>query len=347
MISFASDYIEGAHEAILQRFHETNLVPQTGYGEDEYCRSAKEKIRRACDAENADVFFLVGGTQTNQVVISTLLRPIEGAVCVQTGHIAVHEAGAIESTGHKVLPLPAHDGKMQAEDLRSYLTDFFANPTCDHMVFPGMVYISHPTEYGTLYTRSELAELHQVCLTWHLPLYIDGARLGYALTSPASDLPLPELARLCDVFYIGGTKVGALCGEAVVFPRGNAPEHFMTYVKQRGAMLAKGRLLGIQFDTLFTDHLYEKLGAHANRMAEKMVALFVRHGFAMACASPTNQQFVIMSHSQIEALSQDVIFEFWEKKDETHDVVRFVTSWATSEDQLRALDACLARIAEL
>ena len=257
MLFFENDYGEGAHSAILKRLSETNFEKLSGYGSDTYTQSAKEKIRNACAAPDADVFFLMGGTQTNAIVISTLLKRYEGVVCAQTGHINSHEAGAIEYTGHKVLALPQHNGKIAADELRQYLTGFYADENHEHMVFPGMVYISHPTEYGTLYTKSELEALSAICRDYEIPLYMDGARLGYGLVCPDTDVTLPDIARLTDVFYIGGTKVGALCGEAVVFPK-KAPAHFMTMIKQQGALLAKGRLLGIQFDTLFTDELYKK-----------------------------------------------------------------------------------------
>lgn len=339
--SFACDYSEGAHPLILKAFAETNLEQLPGYGEDRYCRSAAEKIRRACACPDAGVHFLVGGTQTNSTVIAALLRDYEGVVAAQTGHIGVHEAGAVEYTGHKVLTVPQHDGRIDAGELKEYLDAFFADANRDHMVFPGMVYISYPTEYGTLYSRAQLEAVHAVCRSFGLPLFIDGARLGYGLMSRASDLTLPELAARCDVFYIGGTKVGAFCGEAVVFPRGNAPAHFMTTVKQHGALLAKGRLLGIQFDTLFTDGLYFEISRHAIDMAEKLKAVMHRKGVPFFLESPTNQQFVILSNAEIERLRTQVAFDFWEPYDADRTVVRFATSWATQEADINYLEELL------
>ena len=340
MLSFTCDYSEGAHPLILKALADTNMEQLPGYGEDVYCRSAAEKIRRACDCPQASVHFLVGGTQTNATVIAALLRNYEGVVAAQTGHIGVHEAGAVEYTGHKVLSLPQHEGRIDAGELRAYLETFFADANREHMVFPGMVYISFPTEYGTLYSRSQLEAVHGVCKSFGLPLFIDGARLGYGLASRQSDLTLPELARLCDVFYIGGTKVGAFCGEAVVFPDGHAPAHFMTTVKQHGALLAKGRLLGIQFDTLFTDGLYFEISRHAIDMAEQLKAVMHNKGIPFFLESPTNQQFVILSNAEIERLRPLVAFDFWEPYDAGHTVVRFATSWATQE-------ASLAQLAEI
>lgn len=337
MLAFECDYAEGAHPLILRRLMETNLEQQPGYGADAYCAAAKEKLRTACEAPQADVYFLSGGTQTNQTVISGMLRPYEGVIAAATGHISGHEAGAIEATGHKVLPIPHQDGKLSAQRLKAYLNEFYANESHAHMVFPGMVYISHPTEYGTLYTHKELEDLSAVCREYRLPLFLDGARLGYGLVSPGTDVTLPEIARLCDVFYVGGTKVGALCGEAVVFPRGNAPEHFMTMIKQRGALLAKGRLLGVQFDTLFTDGLYFEISRHAIAMAELLRAALKEKGYRFFIESPTNQIFVIMENERIRELREKVRFEFWERYDENHTVMRFATSWATAPEDVETL----------
>ena len=341
MVSFESDYIAGAHPKVLQRLVETNLEQLPGYGSDRYCESAKEKIRAACGCPEAGIQFIVGGTQTNMIVISSLLRPYEGVVAAGTGHVAVHEAGAIECSGHKVLELPAHEGKLSSADLEDYLRTFYADANHEHMVFPGMVYISHPTELGTLYTRAELEALSGLCKAYKLPLYLDGARLGYGVMSRQTDVTMADIARLCDVFYIGGTKVGALCGEAVVFPKNDAPAHFMTMVKQKGALLAKGRLLGVQFDALFTDDLYFELGAHAIGMAERLKTLIRGKGYRFQLESPTNQQFVILENSRMEALREKVAFSFWEKYDDTHTVVRFCTGWATTEEDMAALEAAL------
>lgn len=342
MLSFESDYIQGAHEKILRRLIETNMEPLPGYGSDKYCESAKKKIRQACACEEAEIFFLAGGTQTNEIIISTMLASYEGVIAAKTGHVSVHEAGAIEHTGHKVLELPQHDGKLDAGEVRQYLESYWGDENHEHMVFPGMVYISHPTEYGTLYTKAELEALADVCRNYQIPLFLDGARLGYGLMSNNTDVTLPMITGCCDVFYIGGTKVGALCGEAVVFPKRNMPKHFLTMVKQNGALLAKGRLLGVQFDTLFTDDLYYEISKHAIKMAEDLKSLFQEKGYRFYLDSPTNQQFIILEDSQMQKLQQDVAFSFWEKYDESHTVVRFATSWATTEEDIEQLGKLLS-----
>ena len=377
MISFESDYIAGAHPEILCRLQETNMESLSGYGTDPYSERAKRKICDAISMPDAQVEFLVGGTQTNSVVISAMLADYEGVIAAGTGHISTHEAGAIEFGGHKVLVLEnsceanngqnreehagdnrtentgrgreentgrgseENPGKISPEALARYLSDFYADETHEHMVFPGMVYISYPTEYGTLYSKKELEQISGICRKYQIPLYIDGARLGYGLMSRQSDLTMAEIARLCDVFYIGGTKVGALCGEAVVFTKGNRPPHFMTSMKRRGALLAKGRLLGVQFDTLFTDDLYLRISRHAIDMAERMKEIFRAHDLTFAIDSPTNQQFVILENEYLEKIRSEVAFSFWEKYDETHTVVRFATSWSTSEEDLEKLDEIL------
>ena len=337
MVSFENDYIQGAHPALLQRLMETNLEPLSGYGQDPYCKSAEQKILAACDCENGEVFFLTGGTQANAVVIGALLRQYEGVIAADTGHIAVHEAGAVEFTGHKVLTVPGHIGKIDPEELKQFLHDFYQDENHEHMVFPGMVYLSHPTEYGTLYTLKELQQISEICGTYHIPLFMDGARLGYGLMSPETDVTLPDVARLCHVFTIGGTKAGALCGEAVVFPE-KGSEHFMTVVKQRGAMLAKGRLLGVQFDTLFTKQLYFQISAHALEMAEELKRVLRQKGCQFAWESPTNQQFVILEDRAAWELAKEVRYSFWEKADETHTIVRFATSWATQKEDIEQLE---------
>jgi threonine aldolase len=329
----------------MEALMRTNMEQLPGYGSDPYCERAKEKIRKACGTENAEVFFISGGTQTNMTVITSILRSYQGVVAAQTGHISVHEAGAIEAGGHKVITLPHHEGKISAGDLKDLLDRFYGDETYDHMVFPGMVYISHPTEYGTLYTLRELKEISEVCRENHLPLYMDGARLGYGLASLQTDVSLKDVAELCDVFYIGGTKVGALCGEAVVFSGMKAPDHFFTTVKQRGALLAKGRVLGVQFDALFTDDLYMKISRHAILMAEKLKDALREAGIPFFKDSPTNQQFVILENDMMEKLSSKVSFSFWEKYDETHTVVRFATSWATTEEQIDQLRAAFSAFA--
>ena len=341
MLYFLSDYTEGAHPKVLERLAETNLISQPGYGEDRFCAAAREKIRAACERPGADVYFLVGGTQTNAVAIASLLKRWEGVIAAQTGHIGVHEAGAVEFTGHKVLALPGENGKLSAETVRSYCRAFYADETHDHMPFPGMVYISQPTELGTLYTKAELAALHEVCGDYGMRLFLDGARLGYGLMSPDCDMTLPELCELCGLFTIGGTKVGALCGEALVFPKGDMPEHFATMVKQQGAMLAKGRLLGVQFDALFTEGLYFEIGRHAISLAMKLKAAFREKGYPLFADSPTNQQFPILTAEQLAKLRQHAAFEIWAPLPDGRTAVRFVTSWATREEDVDALIALL------
>ena len=341
MVSFSSDYVAGAHPKVLERLLETNLEPQPGYGEDAYCATAREKIRAACGCPQAQVEFLTGGTQTNQIVISTLLREHEGVVAARTGHVSTHEAGAIEYTGHKVIEVDHRQGKVPAGTLRSCLERFYSDENREHMVFPGMVYISHPTEFGTLYSYTELESLSRICGEYRVPLFLDGARLGYGLMSREADVTLEDIARLCDVFYIGGTKVGALCGEAVVFPQNNRPAHFANAVKRRGALLAKGRLLGAQFDALFTGGLYFELSRHAIEMAEELKAILREKGVEFFLESPTNQQFVILDDARAEALREQVSFSFWERYDERRVVVRFATSWSTTREDLELLRSAL------
>ena len=337
MISFTCDYSEGAHPKILERLAATNLEQLPGYGTDPYSESAKARIRAACGTPDAEIFFLVGGTQTNSTIIAAMLRDYEGVVSPETGHIGVHEAGAVEYTGHKVLTIPSHHGKIDPAELEAYLTAATTDPNYEHMVFPGMVYLSFPTEYGTLYSKAELQEIRRISTRFGLPLMIDGARLGYGLASPACDLTLPELAGLCDVFYIGGTKVGCLCGEAVVFPRGNAPKHFYTITKQHGAMLAKGRLLGIQFDVLFTDNLYFEISRHAIDMSMRLKALLLDKGCNLFIDSPTNQQFIIMENTRLEEFGRHVAYDPWDRIDADHTAIRLAPSWATAPEHLEEL----------
>ncbi len=337
MLYFLSDYTEGAHPKVLRALVDTNAVSLPGYGEDEYCRRAADKIRGFCGDGTADVYFFSGGTQANLTVISALLRRYEAAVCASTGHINTHEAGAVEFTGHKVVALPGGEGKLSAAALSGYLEDFYADGTHEHMPFPGLVYISHPTELGTLYTRAELAALSQVCRRFGLRLYLDGARLGYGLASPASDLTIGDITELCDAFYIGGTKVGALFGEAAVFPRHGMPERFGTMAKQQGAMLAKGRLLGVQFDALFTDGLYLEIGRRAVALALELKEAFVSRGYRLFVDSPTNQQFIVMDNDKISQLRKYAAFETWRPVDSGHTAVRFVTGWATAGESVEEL----------
>ncbi|MCR5763460.1 MAG: low specificity L-threonine aldolase [Treponema sp.] len=341
MISFESDYIEGAHPKILEQLIKTNMEQLSGYGNDIYTANAKAKIKEACKSDNAQVTFLVGGTQTNQIIIDTTLKPYEGVIAAETGHVSTHEAGAIEYTGHKVLCIPQHEGKIKAEELSKFIDEFYSDENHEHEVFPGMVYISHPTEYGTIYSKKELQDIHSACTKHSIPLYIDGARLGYALMSKKSDLSLSDIARLCDIFYIGGTKVGALCGEAVVFTHNNKPDHFETLTKQHGALLAKGRLLGVQFDALFTDNLYLQISQNAIKTADMLKEAFKAKGYRFFIESPTNQQFIIIENKKMEELKKEVTFSFWQKYDETHTVARFATSWATSKENVEKLIALL------
>ncbi len=333
----SSDYMEGAHPLIMQRLLETNLEKTSGYGFDPYSLEAKEKIREVCDCPDAEIQFLVGGTQTNATVISAVLKSYQGVIAPDTGHIALHEAGAIELGGHKVLTLPHEQGKITAPAVESLLNGFYADGNHDHMVMPGMVYLSQPTEYGSIYSKEELTAIHNVCKKYHIPLYIDGARLAYALASHENDVTLRDLARLCDVFYIGGTKCGALFGEAVVIPNPDLIPHFFTIIKQHGALLAKGRIAGIQFLTLFTDGLYLRIGQHALEMAAYLKTELHRKHIPFFYEPPTNQLFIILPDQTINALSGQVDFCFWEKYGDTHSVVRLATSWATEKEDINRL----------
>ena len=337
MIYFNSDYLEGAHPSIMKRLMDTNMAQSVGYSEDEYCAAAREKIKAACEAPDADVHFLVGGTQTNTTVIASILRSYQGVIAPTTGHINCHETGAIESTGHKVLALPTDNGKITAQQIEEYYLWHHTSPDFEHIVMPGMVYISYPTEGGTIYSKAELTAIYETCQRCGLPLYIDGARMGYGLMSDECDLTLPELASLCDVFYIGGTKVGALFGEAVVVMNPALKKDFRFFMKQRGGMLAKGRLLGIQFDTLFTDDLYLKISRHAIDMAHQIREIFVSAGYPLLFDSPTNQQYPIMPDSELAEIGKNFGYEYWERVDETHSGVRFCASWATTQENVDAL----------
>ncbi|MGT2666266.1 threonine aldolase family protein [Streptococcus rifensis] len=336
MLHFENDYNKGAHPAILEALVTSNFEGLAGYGSDPYTENVTEQLRELCDCPEAEVTLLTGGTQTNQLVIDTLLAPYEGVIAAETGHIATHEAGAIEYTGHKVLTLPHQDGKLSAEAVETYLADFYADSNHSHMVYPGMVYISHPTEYGTLYTEDELEALSKICQAYDIPLFLDGARLAYGLAADGA-VDLPTLARLTDVFYFGGTKAGLLCGEAVVFTKNNQPKHFVTHVKQHGALLAKGRLLSVQFKALFEDGLYESIGRHALEMAEQLKGILRDKGYRFYLESPTNQQFIIVNNETLEELDQQVAYSFWEKYDDQHIVIRLATSWSTTQADMDAL----------
>ena len=331
-LHFACDYQEGAYPSILKRLEETNYDHTPGYGTDEITASAKERIRNACDAPLAEVEFLVGGTQTNAVVIDSLLKSYQGVITADTGHISVHEAGAIEFCGHKVLTLPSSEGKITAMQIDSFASAYENDGNRDHMVMPGMIYLSQPTELGTLYSLEELTAISRVSHAHGLKLYIDGARLAYALASSENTVSLKDLAKLCDVFYIGGTKCGALFGEAVVIPDPSLIPHFFTIIKQHGALLAKGRILGIQFDELFRDDLYRKIGASAVRQADQIRQVLNESGYRQMLINPTNQIFVSLENSRMKKLSEQLEFSFWEQSDENHTVIRLVTSWATKQE---------------
>lgn len=343
--SFESDYNNGCLPEILRRLSETNDEKASGYGFDPYTERAKDRIRKACDMTEAEVHFLVGGTQTNATAIDSLLQGCEGVLSVDTGHINVHESGAVEAFGHKVLVLPGiAGGKMAASQINDYMRKFLADETYPHMVQPGMVYITLPTELGALYSRKELAEIYTVCQQYGLRLYVDGARLGYGLMAEGNDIDLPFLAHHCDAFYIGGTKVGALLGEALVYTNTRAPKYIFTIIKRHGALLAKGRVLGLQFDTLFTDDLYFRVSRHAIDMAQALRKVFAKHGLSLGIDSPTNQQFVILSKEQKQRLAEEIAFEIWEPLPNDHLLCRFVTCWATTEADIAALDEALAHI---
>ena len=336
-MSFTSDYMEGAHPAILRRLCETNLDKRAGYGLDACSDAAREKIRAACHAPEAEIHFLAGGTQTNATVIDALLRPWQGVVAADSGHIATHEAGAIEWGGHKVLTLESRQGKITATQVAACHAAWRLDANREHMVMPGMVYLSQPTECGTLYSLRELEDLSRVCRDAGMLLYLDGARLAYALACPENDAALCDIARLCDAFYIGGTKCGALFGEAVVFPKPGIAPHFFTVVKQHGALLAKGFVTGSQFDVLFTDGLYSEIGRAAIDAAIRIRAALSEKGYRLAFKAPTNQIFLLLENARAEALSQKVDLGFFERPDADHVVMRIATSWATTPEDVEAL----------
>lgn len=339
MLRFESDYMEGCHPAILRRLQEINLDKNVGYGLDPYCESARSKICQACGTPDAQVHFLVGGTQTNMLVIDAMLRYNDGIIALETGHINVHESGAVEACGHKVMPVKGRDGKYDTDALEQWLKAFYEETTAvgiEHYVMPRALYLSHPTELGTLYTRRELMRLRELCDQYGLYLYLDGARLGYGLMAQGGDLTLPDIARYCDVFYIGGTKVGALMGEAVVVTNPNI-ELTRGLIKHRGAMLAKGWLLGVQFDTLFTGDLYLKISRNAVDQAMRLRRGMELKGYKAYIDSPTNQQFFVMSNNKMEELAQKAAFDYITPAGDGHSVVRFATSWATTSEQVDAL----------
>ena len=342
MIHFDCDYMAGAHPEVLDAIVRNNLVQTSGYGNDDFCHRAKQLIREACQAPQADVHFLVGGTQTNSTVLDALLSRTQGVLAADTAHINAHESGAIELTGHKVIALPSHQGRLHADEVRAYLHDFYADDTWPHMVAPGAVYISYSTEYGTLYSLSELEALSGVCREYHIPLFIDGARLGFGLAASA-DVTLPDLARLADVFYIGGTKMGALFGEAVVCPHPELLPRFFTLMKAHGAVMAKGRLLGMQFEAFFTDGLYLRIGRHGVTLAQRLRQAFQAHGYQTFIDSPTNQQFFILPNWLIDQLLPHATFEYWGPRGVEESRVRFVTSWETTSADIEQLEQLLAQ----
>ena len=353
MISFECDYNNGACQQVIDNLVRYNNAKPTPYGFDEFSERAKARIREACGLPDAQIFFLTGGTQTNATTIDSMLYQYEGVICVGSGHINVHEAGAVEFTEHKIITIADTQGKMEAKTLDKYLDDYMHDGNKDHAVHPGLVYITFPTELGTLYTAKELDDIYNVCQHYEIPLYIDGARLGYGLMAQGNDITLPYLARHCDVFYIGGTKIGALCGEAVVFTNRRAHKHFFSIQKQHGAVIAKGALIGLQFDALFSPlpgegteggALYFKLSEHAINMAMRMKQIFINKGIHFYVDSPTNQQFVIIDNEHVDKLSQKVLFTHFGQADKHHTICRFVTSWATTDEELDQLEEILVTL---
>lgn len=340
MVHFDCDYMAGAHPEVLEAVVRNNSVQTVGYGADHFCMHAKQLIREACGVPDAEVYFMVGGTQTNSTVLDGLLKRTEGVLSAETAHINVHESGAIELSGHKVIALPSHDGKLDAEEVRGYLRDFYADETWEHMVAPGAVYISFPTELGTIYSLAELTALSDVCREYQIPLYIDGARLGFGLAA-SKEVTLRDVARLSDVFYIGGTKMGALFGEAVVCTNPSLLPRFFTLMKARGAVLSKGRLLGIQYEAFFTNDLYMRIGRHGVELAQHLRNAFESNGYKCFIDSPTNQQFFILPNDVIDRLLPHATFEYWGPRGESESKVRFVTSWETTEDDISALEKLL------
>jgi len=341
MIYFECDYNNGCHPEILDAIVKSNDIKVSGYGYDLFTDNAKDGIRKACECPDADIFFISGGTQTNALVIDTVCRSYEGVIAASTGHINTHESGAIEFTGHKVISLPGHDGKIHAAELKEYLINYYADGNYDHMVFPGMVYISWPTELGTLYSKQELTDIHNICMEYRIPLYADGARMLYGLASEECDLTLSELARLVDIFYIGGTKCGTLVGEALVFPKGDAPLHEFSMIKQHCALLAKGRTVGVQFNALFKGDLYKRIGEETAGSTEKLKRILHECGYKFFLETPTNQQFVIEDNSRLPLLDKYVKYGFWDKFDDNHTIIRFCTSWATTDEELNELHRIL------
>lgn len=336
-LNFACDYLEGAHPKLLQRLTSANLEKNPGYSQDKYCAAAKEKIRKVCSCPEAEIHFLSGGTQANAMVIKYLLPAYQGVIAPATGHISLHESGAIEHGGHKVMCVPEYNGKLRAEDVEKMAKAYQNDGNKDMMVMPGMVYISQPTESGTLYSLAEMEEIARVCRENDLYFYVDGARLAYALACKENDVKLSDLGRLCDCFYIGGTKCGMLMGEAVVFPKPGLIPHLYTLTKQHGAMLAKGWLLGLQFDTLFTDNFYETIGKNAIIYADAIRKKVTEKGWKLCFGSPTNQVFVEVTDEIYRKIQEKVTVSFWEKTKDSYTTIRFATSWATTKEDTEKL----------
>ena len=335
--NFMNDYNECAHERILSAVADANREQDNSYGLDTRCERARALILARLNQTTSDVHFLVGGTQTNTTIIAASIKPYQGVICAESGHINTHETGAIEATGHKVLPLPSADGKITADQIRQYTAAHYADGNAEHIVQPGMVYISQPTEVGTIYSKRELEAIFQVCLDYEMPLYVDGARLGNSFAANGADVFLPDLARLTSAFSIGGTKMGALFGEALVINDSRFKKDFRYHIKQHGGMLAKGRLLGIQFETLFADGLYDEIGQHAVKQAQRIAHGVQAKGYALFAQSPTNQVFPILPRTLLQSISRDFGYSFWQAYDEQNDVVRFCTSWATPPEMVTAL----------
>ena len=340
-LPFASDYQQGAHPRILERLVAANMEANAGYGTDAHSEHAREFIRTACGAPQAEVHFLVGGTQANAVAIDALLAPWQGVVAADSGHVSIHEAGAIEACGHKVIQLPEKDGKLNAADVDALATSWELDENRDHMVMPGLSYISQPTEYGTLYSLDELSALRATCDAHGMKLYVDGARLAYALAAPRNNVQLADLARLSDAFYIGGTKCGALLGEAMVFPKPSTCPHFFTLMKRRGALLAKGMVAGIQFEALFDGDLYQQIGTRAVEQAGRIAQAFQTAGCQLMHPQETNQVFVALDEKRYTQLSARVEMSFWNQLPDGRTVVRLATSWATTDEDVDALVALL------
>jgi threonine aldolase len=335
------DYLEGAHPNILARLMKTNYDQTIPYGFDEITAGAKEKIKTACECPDGEVYFMVGGTQTNATMLDFILGKAAGVIAADTGHISVHEAGAVEYCGRKVITLPASNGKLSPAAVREYMENFYEDATWFHMVCPGGIYISHPSEYGTLYTERELKELREICDKYDMQLYLDGARLGYALACEETDVTLPVIAKYCHSFCIGGTKIGAMFGEAAVFADKKQAKNFVTFIKQHGALLAKGRMLGIQFDELFENDLYLELGRHANRLAMKIKRAFVEKGYELYEDCYTNQQFFLVTEKELARISEKVAVDDWGPVAEGKHVIRIATSWATTEEAVDLLISAL------